>query len=129
MKRVILLLFALLLAGCGTRALPAWLPPPVDPARGEMIFRHGLNGAPPCVGCHALAAGGFTLGPVLAGVNERAATRVEGLSADEYIHQSIVAPRAYLVPGYRDLMYPDYAEHLTEQDIADLIAFLHTLSS
>lgn len=128
-NKLLLLLLVLLTVGCGTRALPAWVTPPANPDHGEMIFRQGLNGAPPCIGCHALAQGGFSLGPVMVGIAERAASRIEGLPADDYIHESIINPRAFIVPGYRDLMYVDYGTHLTEQDIADLIAFLHSLSA
>ena len=69
----------------------------------------------------------FRLGPNLAGIGERAAATVEGLSAEEYLHQSIVDPRSHVVPGYRDLTYPDYGIHFSEKDIQDLIAYLLTL--
>lgn len=52
---------------------------------------------------------------------------MDGLTAEEYLHQSILEPERYLVSGYRDIMYPDYSAHLSEQDIQDLIAFLLTL--
>lgn len=98
-----------------------------DAVRGEEIFKHGLNEAPPCSTCHALVKGSFSLGPVMTGISERAATRIPGMTAVEYLHQSIVSPSAYLVSGYRDIMYPQFADHLNEQDIADLIAYLSTL--
>ena len=126
--------FTIALAGCDTMQ---WIanflgeepetPPAAlvgDPVHGEDIFRHGINAAPPCITCHALAPGGNSLGPVMQGFGERAGSRVEGLSAEAYAHQSIVEPRAFLVSGFRDIMYPGYANDLTEQEIADLIAFL-----
>lgn len=101
--------------------------PQGDAVRGETIFKHGINDAPACVGCHALVKGGFSLGPVMKGISERAGTRVEGMSAEAYIRQSILEPKAFIVAGFRPIMYPDYAKHLSEQDILDLIAYLSTL--
>lgn len=129
MKRVttILLILCLSLTGCtalqaivsGARTIPV-----ADPARGEVIFREGVNGSPPCITCHALAPGGFALAPPIPGIAVRAAQRVAGLSAAAYLTQSVRDPDAYLVPGYRNLMYPGYADHFTDQDMRDLIAFM-----
>lgn len=139
MRKVFLLLFALLaLAGCETNwiTIVASLNPDNaapqtasqgDAVRGADIYAHGINEAPPCMTCHALAAGGYSLGPVMGGISERAGTRVEGLTAEAYLHQSIVDPAAHLVGGFRNIMYPQYGEKLTEQDITDLIAYLMTL--
>jgi hypothetical protein len=69
----------------------------------------------------------FALGPKLTGVIERAGQRVEGLTAEAYLRQSILDPGAFIVPGYRNIMYPQYADQLNEQDIADLLAYLSTL--
>jgi cytochrome c2 len=97
--------------------------------RGAQLFTTAENGAPPCSTCHQVAVGqaGFALGPNLAGISERAATRVEGMSAEEYIHQSIVDPHRYIVPDYRDIMYGEYGTKLSEQDQLDIIAYLMTL--
>lgn len=94
--------------------------------RGEHLFKKGQDKAPPCLTCHPLQPGVFALGPSLKGIYERASGRVPGLSADGYLHQSIIEPHAYIVPGFRPIMYPDYGKHLGEQDIADLIAYLRT---
>lgn len=129
-----LLLMIAALSGC-TLELTNWLALlPLQPqemvqgdaARGEDIFRHGTNGSPPCISCHALQSGGFSLGPAMAGISARAGQRVPGLSAEAYLHQSIIEPEAFVVPGFRPIMYPQYAEHFSEQDTADLIAFLLT---
>lgn len=101
--------------------------PTADATRGETLFKHGTDGAPACVGCHALNKGSFSLGPAMKGISERAGTRIEGVSADAYLRQSILDPKAFIVSGFRPLMYPDYAKHLSEQNILDLIAYLHTL--
>ncbi|MBK8027617.1 MAG: c-type cytochrome [Chloroflexi bacterium] len=98
-----------------------------DPAQGETIFKVGASDAPPCVGCHALAPGAWSLAPVMEGIHERAVQRVDSLSAEAYLTQSIMEPGAYLVPGFRDVMYPQYGERLSPQQIADLVAYLMTL--
>jgi hypothetical protein len=67
------------------------------------------------------------VGPNLAGIAERASRRVEDMTPTEYMRQSILEPRRFVVPGYRNIMYPDYRKLLTEQNIQDLIAYLLTL--
>lgn len=134
MWRLALILIIVTLAGCnyafidllnqGDEPVEA---PAGNSAHGAEIFTAGAHGAPPCITCHGGADSPFRLAPDLAGIFERAASRVEGLSAEEYVLQSILDPEAYLVPGYRAIMYPLYGEALTEQDIADLVAYLQTL--
>ena len=133
MKRILcFIMFCLAASGC-TYNLAAWLPPPRaesgDAARGDDIFHHGWNDAPPCSSCHQtrLGATGFALGPNLADVSERATNRVAGLTAAAYLRQSILDPHAYVVPGFRDIMYPQYAAHLDDQAVDDLIAYLQSL--
>jgi cytochrome c2 len=131
------LILVILLAGCTVQDTLAFLsqyggqvtaePLIGDAARGETLYKTGFDGAPACTSCHPAAQGAFTIGPVLKGVYQRAATRLPGLSAEQYLHQSIVDPKAYTVPGYRPIMYSDYAAHFSEQQIADLIAYLRTL--
>jgi cytochrome c553 len=122
------IVLVLLVSGCVTARQ---ITPPFasDMERGAQLFAQGQRGAPPCSACHQVVAGqlGFSIGPNLAEIAERAAARVEGLSAQEYLRQSIVAPHYYVVSGYRDIMYPDYGARLTEQDIQDLLAYLLTL--
>ncbi|MBC7812025.1 MAG: c-type cytochrome [Burkholderiales bacterium] len=101
-----------------------------DAVRGDSLFHYGSNGAPPCSSCHVTdqsAPGRFALGPNLGGMSERASTRIEGFSAEDYIHQSIVEPTSFLAPGFRNSMFPRYGELYSAQDIADLIAYLLTL--
>lgn len=110
-------------------ATPTPLPaddPSGDASAGERIFHDGKGSAPACVNCHAAEPGPFALGPAMTGISERAGSRIEGLSAAEYLHQSIVQPDAYTVPGFRPVMPSTYGEHLTEQEIADIIAYLMT---
>ncbi len=88
-----------------------------DPANGERLF------AASCSGCHGAADGA---GPALIGMGERAATRVEGLSAEEYLHQSIVEPGAYVVEGFNNIMPAIYSQEFSEQELADIVAYILT---
>lgn len=93
-----------------------------DPlARGRQVYLD--NG---CGGCHTiegLSAG--TVGPNLTEIGLIAATRIEGLSAAEYIRESILIPNSYIVEGYPENVMPDtFGETLGEQQIDDLETFL-----
>ena len=58
-----------------------------------------------CTGCHSRAgvSEGF-VGPDLTALADRAGDRVEGLSAEEYVRQSVLDPLAYVVDGYDPVM-------------------------
>lgn len=101
-----------------------------DAMRGEDIFRRGLDGAPPCITCHnptAAGRSGFSIGPGLKGINERGAARIEGVTAPEYIEDSIRHPVHFLVPGFNPVMPTIFGEQYGDQAIADLVAFLMSL--
>ena len=125
---IIRLILALFLAGCVT--LSTVLTPIAGSVeRGAQLFVQGRGDAPPCSTCHQTVSGqeGFSFGPNLTGIGEHAGTRVEGLTTEEYLRQSILEPDRTIVSGYRNIMYADYDLHFTEQDIQDLIAYLLTL--
>ena len=97
-------------------------------ALGETLFRNGANGAPACSTCHSLDPNNNTVAPSPVGLSSRAGSRVAGLSADEYVHQSITMPDAFVVPGFgAGIMYPSYAEKLTPEQIDDLAAYVLSL--
>lgn len=100
-----------------------------DPDHGSELFHFGANNAPPCSSCHITTTGGsgFAIGPNLMGIAERAGVRVPGLSAEDYLRDSILDPEGFLAPGFRNMMYPTYQNHYSEQDVADLVAYLMTL--
>lgn len=96
-----------------------------DPvARGAKLFQ-----SPPaiCGTCHALQPDVIVVGPSLAGIASRAGTRVDGLSAEAYIRNSIINPSAYVVEGFQDVMQKNFGQSLTGDQINDLIAYLMTL--
>ncbi len=96
-----------------------------DPAaRGRALFS-----SPPaiCSTCHALVPDVVVVGPSLAGVANRAGSRVSGLSAEEYLRNSILHPGDFVVPGFQDVMQKNFGNLLTSDQIGDLVAFLLTL--
>lgn len=52
----------------------------------------------------------------------------QATSADAYIYESIVNPSAFVVPGFVDGVMPKtYGSALSEQDLADIVAYLKTV--
>lgn len=100
-----------------------------DPVAGKRLFSGNTLGTNTgCVVCHSLDPNGRLVGPSLAGVATRAAERVPGLSAEEYLRQSILEPNAYVVEGYpANLMPPNFAQTLSDRQVDDLVGFLMTL--
>ncbi|NJL92716.1 MAG: c-type cytochrome [Anaerolineae bacterium] len=103
------------------------IPAQGDVLRGGNLFRAELaDGVPTCRSCHAITDERLN-GPGMAGYGERAGNTVNGQDAREYSFLSIVNPSAHVVRGYSNSMYAEYQEHLSEQDIADLIAYMLSL--
>jgi cytochrome c2 len=102
-----------------------------DINRGRAIFNGEvqINAFVPCSTCHYVERHNYPLlGPDMVGVPRRAAGRIPGLSAAEYIRRSIVEPDFHVVENYpASTMNPGYAERLTQQDVNDLVAFLMSL--
>jgi cytochrome c len=95
-----------------------------DPKHGQQIF----TGVGTCSTCHDVAQGIQIVGPSLKGVATRAATRKPGMSASDYLHESIVNPNAYVVQGFvAGVMPQNFAKTLSAKDIDDLVAYLLTL--
>ena len=81
-----------------------------------------------CATCHLTNTEAQLIGPGLLNISIRAATRVPGESAKEYIHNSIVDPNAFVVDGFpANLMPQNWADIYSEADINDIIAYLFTL--
>jgi NitT/TauT family transport system substrate-binding protein len=91
-----------------------------DPAKGEALFNSNA-----CSACHNVTEDVAGAGPALVGIASRAGSRVDGLSAEDYLHQSIVDPNAYVVEGFSGIMPP--FSTLPDSDVSDLIAYLMTL--
>lgn len=125
---ILLLLVAALSAAPATA--PAVSPATTQPvAPGIVIYRANYCGV-----CHELPAAGTrgTFGPSHVGIGEIAARRIvdagyggTATSAADYIIESLLAPGAYIVPGYATSAHPmpSFA-HLSEADIAALVDML-----
>jgi cytochrome c553 len=127
-KLLIMLVAALFVLAACRKELSTSLDdlPEGDAVRGADVFRNGVGGAPSCATCHS-TSDTTTTGPGLEGYGERAATRVDDENAEEYTFYSILHPSRYVVNGFSNVMYNNYEDRLSEQQIADLIAFLLTL--
>ncbi|MCP4308991.1 MAG: hydrogenase iron-sulfur subunit [bacterium] len=96
---------------------------------GESLFLENTLGTNTgCRICHSLDDGVVQVGPSLAGIATRGTTRVAGMTAEEYIRQSILDPDAYIVDGFpAGQMLQNFDELLTAEDVDNLVAFLLTL--
>ena len=105
--------------------------PPDDSSEGDTGGSDGervFNSASPitCTTCHSLD-GTVGLGPSLQGISERAATRISGLGAEEYIRQSILDTNAYIVEGFPESLMPvTFSETLSAEELDAVVAFLMT---
>lgn len=89
-----------------------------------------------CTACHIIpdvpGAVGM-VGPDLSTIGVDGATRVSDMSAEEYIHESIVDPEAYLAlecptgTCAKGLMTPAFGQMLTAEELDSVVAYLSTL--
>ena len=95
---------------------------------GEKLFKQAAIGNQAgCSTCHSLGPGVIVVGPSLSGIADTAASRIPDMTAEEYIHQSIVDPNAYVVEGFIAGTMPlVWAIELSPEQINDLVAFLMT---
>jgi cytochrome c2 len=123
---VISLIFSFILAACSLANPENIEVPQGDAARGEALFSESIKGAPACSSCHHISIETL-VGPGLVGIGERAASRVDGQSASAYIYLSMIQPANHIVSGFSNLMYAGYQSKLSQQELADLLAYLLTL--
>jgi mono/diheme cytochrome c family protein len=103
--------------------------PEGDPANGETLYTTFL-----CANCHGdpTTEGSNQIGPWLGTVAVEGASRIEGKESNQYIYESILDPNAFIVPDCaNDLpcntpsaMPPDFGTRMSQQDMADIIAYL-----
>ncbi len=94
----------------------------------SLYFENTLGTNTGCRLCHSLEPDTVLVGPSFDGVATRAETRIPGVTAEEYLRQSIVDPDAYVVDGYpKGQMFNNFGQVLTPEDIDNLVAFLLTL--
>lgn len=128
------LLALILLAACGGGEAAASVDPHDigDPENGRLIFENGNDVVHECANCHTLdgvdkeRGSGIWKSPTLKGISGRAGERVPGMSAVDYLRESILDPDAFVAEGYTDSMNSGYQWGLTEEELNDVIAFLLT---
>lgn len=100
------------------------------PAEGGVRDPETLFTTMACMACHVMdqpqdAANRGAIGPNFGNLAENAAARVAGLSAEEYIYQSIIEPGAHVVEGYAaGIMPADFSTKMSEEEIRGLVAWL-----
>lgn len=112
----------------------------VELPTGDSANGKTLTESKGCVGCHISSAVGpawlASADPDGEGIGTRAGHRFsdEGYTgtattAEQYLFESIVQPNAHLVPPFQPSIMPQtFGNSLTEQDVADMIAYLMTVN-
>ena len=117
------LVAALMLASCGGGGDEA-----AGEVDGEELFTATvLEGRAGCITCHSLAEGTKLVGPSLYAIGTTAETRVPGLSAEEYLRQSILEPDAFVVDGYSAGVMNSWEGVLSDAQVDALVDYLLTL--
>jgi len=106
---------------------PTATPRPIDGETAEEVI---LNAG--CGACHKIGEMGeaHKVGPDLTYIGTTASERVPGMSAEEYIRQSILEPNAYLAPECPNtaclpgIMPQNFHLRLTEEQLNMLVVFL-----
>ena len=99
----------------------AGISPDVAADRGALLFQ-----AKGCSGCHSIAgvSEAASIGPNLTRLASVADERVAGLSAQEYVKQSIRDPQAFTVPDFGPETMPTL--QLSNAELEVLVEFLLT---
>lgn len=89
-----------------------------DVGAGEALFRAK------CARCHSIGGGGRGLGPDLARIGAIAGHRRRGVSAEAYLLESILQPRAFRAPGSSGEMPSNLVDSSTDEEVLNLVAYL-----
>jgi mono/diheme cytochrome c family protein len=120
-------------ATTGAAAVPT---PSVDLTKGDATKGAALFKSATCMACHALpGVSEAKVGPAMTGLLARATTEIAGpqftgkaKTVEEYVYESVRNPNAYVVPAFavngKSPMVVFGTDRLSDQDIADLIAYL-----
>jgi cytochrome c oxidase subunit II len=111
------------------REFDSWLAGRQETARREGALGEGrrLYTAVGCAGCHTLfdAGADAETGPPLEGLGEIVEKRKPGQSLREYLRESIVDPKAFVVSGFSPEGMPaNYREQLDRAEIDALLDYL-----
>lgn len=108
-------------------------PTPLASDASPIEIGQAVYAAQGCAGCHGEPGGVGVIGPSITGIASRAGDTVPGLSAEEYIRQSIVEPNAFIVPQcptgpcQPGLMPQNYGQNLAPAELDGLVEYLLTL--
>lgn len=81
-----------------------------------------------CQSCHMIDSDRIVVGPPLMHIGSLAATRQAGVSAEEYLRESILDPNKFIVEGFMaGLMQQNFTDTLDEEQINQLVAYMLTL--
>jgi mono/diheme cytochrome c family protein len=132
MRRVApFLVLAFVLAGCGKQIVMPTAETVIgtvaaqkQQAAGDAKEGATLFGAQGCGGCHVFtpAKSAGNVGPNLDKLAQYAKTANQG-SLQDFTHESIANPSAYIEKGYPNAM-PNFGQSLSDKQIADLVAYL-----
>ena len=122
MARAYLLAVVMLAASCGGTADEAPATTRGVETLGAELFAERVIGANPgCVTCHSLEPGVTLVGPSLA----EARSPIPGVTAEEYLRQSILEPDAYIGEGFVAGQMPGgWDDLLSTEQIESLVVFL-----
>ncbi len=112
-------------------------PPPIEETSANLsaetqvsLGQEIFNGRGGCTICHTLGktAGPFVF-PDLQGVGLRAETRISGMSARDYLRQSLYEPTAFVVEGFAPSMpaVSGPPSNLSESDTQAVVSYLLSL--
>jgi mono/diheme cytochrome c family protein len=96
---------------------------------GENLFNQTvISNQAGCITCHSLDADVVIVGPSMNGIGNRAGSTVSGMSAEDYLSESILDPDAYLVEGYPAGTMPQvWQDELSSEQVDQLVAYMLTL--
>ncbi|MCQ3932586.1 MAG: hypothetical protein DPW16_19225 [Chloroflexi bacterium] len=110
---------------------------PGDPEIGKLLFENVTSPSTSqncATACHNVNEPLPGTGPYLYGIGTVAGSRIPGISAQDYLFQSIMQPSAFLAPPQTEQPWPDnlmphdWGQVLTEQDVWHIVAYLMTLT-
>ena len=119
-KTSIIVFSAIILAACSGAGVSGPTLTPIE-QQGQAVYT--LR----CAQCHALTPDTVVIGPSLAAIATRAASRVPGYDTQTYLETSILIPEDYLVDGFANTMPANFGKELTSEEFAALVAYLMTL--
>lgn len=93
------------------------------PEKGKGVFNDPNVG---CFLCHAIGGSGGTRGPDLSHVATVASGRRPGMSAEDYVRESLLNPAAYVVSPYDNIM-PPLVQRLSPEELDNVVAYLLSL--